>query len=396
MKKTAQLNIIPYAKNAKVHPDTQLKLIAASLRAYGWRQPIVVSKENEIIVGHGRWFAYEKYPDGIAEPWIVKADDLTPEQVRGYRLMDNKTNESQWDMGLVIEELKELTMAGFDIDLTGFDKDLLIEGNEQDDVIPDNAPTRAKLGDVWTLGAHRVMCGDSTKPEDVAGLMGGKKADMVFTDPPYNVTYVGKTKDALTIENDSMTDSEFNEFITKVVKNIFIFCNGVIYICMSSSEWGIVQEKFKVLGGHWSRVIIWVKDRMVLSRADYHTQFEPIAVINEDVNEEGEPILYGWKTGVRHFFKGGRKQTDIWRIERPLASREHPTMKPVALCTRAIINNTMDAGLILDLFLGSGSTLIAAEKTGRICYGMEIDPHYCDVIIQRYEDYTGKKAEKVG
>lgn len=179
------VTIRPYSKNAKKHPDAQLKQIALSLKEYGWQQPIVVDKNNEIIVGHGRYFAYEKYPEGIEKPWIQKADKLTPEQVRGYRLMDNKTNESDWDMALAIEELKELDTLGFDIELTGFDKDLLIEADEKDDVIPTDAPTRAKLGDVWLLGEHRVMCGDSTKKEDVERLMDGKEIELLFTSPPY-------------------------------------------------------------------------------------------------------------------------------------------------------------------------------------------------------------------
>ena len=186
------LEIKPYDKNAKKHPDVQLKQIVLSLKEYGWRQPIVTDKHGTIIVGHGRYLAYQKFPEGISKPWIIVADDLTPEQVRGYRLMDNKTNESDWDMALAIEELKELDQLGFDIDLTGFDKDLLIEPDEKDDVIPENPPPVAKLGDLWALGEHRVLCGDSTDAEDVSRLMDGKKADVVVTDPPYNTGMGGK------------------------------------------------------------------------------------------------------------------------------------------------------------------------------------------------------------
>src|SRR3990167_6841039 len=183
----ANTKIQPYARNAKKHPDVQLKQIALSLKEYGWRQPIVLDKQGTIIVGHGRWLAYQTYPEGIGKPWIVTADDLTPEQVRGYRLMDNKTNESDWDMALAIEELKELDQLGFNIDLTGFDRDLLIEPDDKDDIIPTDAPTRAKMGDLWALGEHRVLCGDSTKKEDVERLMDGKKAALCLTDPPYGL-----------------------------------------------------------------------------------------------------------------------------------------------------------------------------------------------------------------
>lgn len=209
-----------YTRNAKKHPDLQLKQIALSLKEYGWRQPIVTDKNDEIIVGHGRYLAYQKYPEGIKEPWIVKADDLTPTQVRGYRLMDNKTNESDWDMALAIEELKELDNLGFDIELTGFDKDLLIEPDEKDDIIPTDAPTRAKLGDVWLLGEHRVMCGDSTDKASVERLMDGKKADMVFTDPPYNIAYKGQGKNTSNeIMGDDVMSDAFDAFLTKVFAN---------------------------------------------------------------------------------------------------------------------------------------------------------------------------------
>lgn len=385
-------DITPYEGNAKKHPKLQVDQIARSIQEFGFNQPIVIDKNNVIVVGHGRYFAAKVLE--LEDVPVVKLAHLTEEQIDAYRLADNKLNESEWDMELVIAELQELDRKNYDISITGFDSDLLLSLNAKDDVIPENPPAVAKVGDIWELGAHRVLCGDSTDVEAVSTLMQGSKADMVFTDPPYNVAYTGKTKEKLTISNDAMSREAFEVFCEKFIKNLLSFCNGCIYVCMSSSEWGTVQNKFIQLGGHWSRVIIWVKDRMVISRADYHTQFEPLVVVNEDVNEEGEPILYGWKKGTRHFFKGGRKQTDIWRIDRPTASREHPTMKPVQLVTRAITNNTAHAGLVMDLFLGSGSTLIAAEKTGRVCYGMELDPHYVDVIIKRWEDYTGKKAVK--
>ncbi len=373
----------PYARNSKKHPDAQLKQIALSLKEYGWRQPIVVDKDDTIIVGHGRWMAYQKYPEGIKDPWIVKADDLTPAQVKGYRLMDNKTNESDWDMALAIEELKELDAEGFDIDLTGFDKDLLIEADEKDDVIPEDAPTRAKLGDVWLLGEHRVMCGDSTNLDSVGALMGDKKADMWLTDPPYNVAYEGKTKDALTIENDSMDDGSFAQFLTDAFTTAVAHmkAGAVYYIWHADSEGYNFRKACKDTGLTVRQCLIWNKNTMVMGRQDYHWKHEP--------------CLYGWKDGAAHLWNSDRTQTTILQFDRPSASKLHPTMKPVELLAYQLTNNTKGEDIVLDTFLGSGSTLIAAEKTGRICYGMELDPKYCDVILKRWEDYTGQKANKL-
>lgn len=377
--------LIPYEKNAKLHPKKQVAQIAASIKEFGFNQPIVVDKDNKVIVGHGRLAAARLL--GLETVPVVTVN-LTDEQAKSYRLADNKLNESDWDMNLVIEELKSL--SGPMVELTGFDTDLIIEPDEKDDEIPSiPEEPQSKLGDLYILGNHRVLCGDSTNLSDVEILMNENKADIVFTDPPYNVAYIGKTKDKLTIQNDAKTPESFRSFCEAFIKNYLTFCKGAMYVCMSSSEWGTVQSEFIKLGGHWSRVIIWVKDRMVLSRADYHTQFERIAVVNEDENEEGIPILYGWPDGSRRIWKGGRKQTDIWRVKRPSANKEHPTMKPVELCLRGITNSSEKGNIVLDLFLGSGSTLIASHKGERICYGMELDPRYVDVIVQRYVDYTG-------
>jgi DNA modification methylase len=370
--------VAPYSKNAKKHPDKQLKQIAASLKEFGWRQPIVVDKNNEIIVGHGRLMAYEKYPEGIKEPWIVVADDLTPQQVKAYRLADNKLNESDWDMDLAIEELKELDAEDFDIELTGFDKDLLIEADEKDDIIPENPPTIAKLGDLWTLGEHRVLCGDSTKLEDVERLMDGKKADMVFTDPPYNIAYEGGTKKREKIANDEVVD--FYEFLLRAYSSFALSMKlgAAIYVCHADTERVNFTKAFRDAGFYLSSVVIWAKNNSTFGRADYFWKHEP--------------ILYGWREGGAHTWHGDNKQDTIWNVDRPSKSETHPTMKPIALIEKALINSSKQDDIVLDLFLGSGSTLIAAEKTGRICYGMELDPRYVDVIIKRWEDYTGSKA----
>ena len=377
------MEVKPYAKNSKKHPDSQLKLIAYSLKEFGWRQPIVVDKDGTIIVGHGRWMAYQKYPDSIAEPRIEVAENLTPAQVKAYRLADNKTNESDWDMDLAIEELKELDSVGVDITLLGFDNDLLLEGSEKDDVIPEEAPTRANLGDLWQLGEHRVLCGDATKMEDVGRLMGDKKVDLLLTDPPYNVAYVGKTKDALTIENDAMSDSSFRKFLKDAFTAAFAYVKpgGVYYIWHADSEGYNFRGALHDIGVQVRQCLIWNKNSMVMGRQDYHWKHEP--------------CLYGWKDGASHLWASDRTQTTVLDFARPTSSQEHPTMKPVELIAYQITNNTKGEDIVLDTFGGSGSTLIAAEKTGRICYMMELDPKYIDVIIKRYEDFTGKTATKL-
>lgn len=353
------MEIKPYSKNAKKHPDKQLKQIANSLREFGWQQPIVVDKNGTIIVGHGRWFAYQKYPEGIKEPEI-KVADLTEEQAKAYRLADNKLNESEWDVDLAIEDLKELSDEMFD--LTGFDKDLLIEPDEQDDIIPENPPVIAKLGDIWQLGRHMVMCGDSTKKEEVERLMNGKKADMVFTDPPYGFNYQKKSSGE-TIQNDG---AEFQEVLRMAIENMN---DCPKYVCGDFRTCEKLKEACLALGEP-TNCIVWKKPvQQRLHQWEYCHEF----------------IWFFGKNG------SGFIDGNVWECKREIA-KIHPTIKPVELITKAITAH--NGSIVQDLFLGSGSTLIACEKTNRICYGMELDPHYCDVIIKRWEDYTGQKAEK--
>ena len=400
--------IKPYSKNSKKHPDNQLKQIASSLKEFGWRQPIVVDKNNVIIVGHGRWLAYQKYPEGIKEPWIIKADDLTDEQVKAYRLADNKLNESEWDMGLAVEELKGLSPELFD--LTGFESDILIEPDAKDDVVPENPPPVAKLGDLWQLGRHKVMCGDSTKESDVITLMGDEKADMIFTDPPYNVDYSGRGKETSNkIENDNMTGIAFREFLSKAFENCknILKAKGGAYICYASRTHREFEDSLNEANFEVKNQIIWVKLVASMGWGDYRWKHEP--------------ILYCHQKGESNYFFGDRKQYTTWEEERSNEqllkmvkamikkdeagnstiwkfSREfnykHPTQKPVQMIMKALFNSSKQDEKIVDLFLGSGSTLIACEKTNRICYGMEIDPHYVDVIVQRYVDFTGNTTIK--
>lgn len=419
-------NIKPYEKNAKKHPKKQVEQIAKSIKEFGFNQPIVIDKKGVIIVGHGRYEAAKLL--GLSDVPVIEVE-LTEEQAKAYRLADNKLNESEWEMDLVIEELKGLSEDM--LDLTGFDKDLIIEPDEKDDVIPEDAPPVAQLGDIWALGRHRVMCGDATKKEDVERLMDGKKANMCFTDPPYNVDYQGgmgthtqNKRDGM--KNDNMSKEQFKEFLYSAMQLINKNTIGGVYVCMSSSELDSLKESFERAGGHWQSFIIWVKNNFTLSRADYQNTYEPIlygwpdktknhyflgdrdvANVWEDLSElktefdgENTTISFsGFKVKIKGKAEGQvvrkKQKIDIWRYDKPISSKLHPTMKPVQLIFEAIRNSSKEEEIVLDTFLGSGSTLIACEKTNRICYGMELDPKYVDVIIKRYEDYTDNKAIKL-
>jgi len=267
-------------------------------------------------------------------------------------------------------------------------EDLMTQFHVPEEIIEDEVPEPpeepiTKPGDLWILGRHRLLCGDSTDQTVVAKLMENQLADMIFTDPPYNVNYTGKTKDALTIKNDSMKDDNFRHFLTLAFLNMAQAskAGAPIYVCHADSEGLSFRTAFKEAGWDLKQCIIWVKQHFVMGRQDYQWQHEP--------------ILYGWKPGAAHKFYGDRKQTTVWQIDRPMANREHPTMKPIALCAQAIKNSSKSGDIVLDLFGGSGSTLIACEQLNRTCYMMEIDPKYCDVIVKRWENLTGQKAERV-
>lgn len=358
--------IKPYSKNAKKHDKKQIQQVANSIKEFGMNQQIVVDKQGVIIVGHGRYEALKLLKVEI-KPEYIKVVDLTDEQANAYRLTDNKLNESEWDMKLVIEELKGLSEEMFD--LTGFDKDLLIEPDAQDDVIPENVPPRSKLGDLYELGGHRALCGDSTKIEDVEKLMDGKKADMVFTDPPYGMNF--------DIKND---DDNFKRVFVDAVANMHSFSKKENwYICGNFRCLSFFHIEIEKLGLELYEKIVWVKNLYGQGKL---------------YNRMHEDILFA---GSGSFYKID-KDVDVWNedsVRNFMGSKNaneavgHPTQKPVNLVCRAIKNSSKNEDIVLDLFLGSGSTLIASEKTGRICYGMELDPKYIDVIVQRYVDYTG-------
>lgn len=399
--------IKPYSKNAKKHPKKQVQQVANSIKEFGFNQPIVVDKNGVLIVGHGRLEAAKLL--GLKEVPTITVD-LTEEQAKAYRLADNKLNESEWDMSLAIEELKELSDEMFD--LTGFDKDLLISPDERDDEVPPTpeAP-RSKLGDLYELGGHRVLCGDSTSLEAVERLMGGVKADMVLTDPPYNVNYEGET--GLTIENDNMSDSSFLTFLTEAFTRMAesMKLGGAFYIWHAELEGFNFRKATKDAGFLIKQCIIWNKNSLVMGRQDYQWKHEP--------------CLYGWRDGASHTWYGDRNKTTVLKVpeddskafewfkkqlkaqdsknmsvvnfNKPLKNKQHPTMKPIELLQKQITNSSKQEDIVLDTFLGSGSTVIASEKTGRICYGMELDCKYVDVCVERWCKYTGiTKIKKNG
>ena len=385
--------VIPYARNPRRYENAIAK-VAASIKEYGFRQPIVVDEEMVIIAGHTRLQAAQSL--GLKKVPVHVATGLTPAQIKAYRLADNRTSEdAEWDEELLALELGELDELGFDLDLTGFDavelEELLdgaaIDGLTDDDEVPEAPETPVtKEGDVWLLGDHRLICGDSTKAKTMKALMGKELADMVFTDPPYNVDYGQTMKDNLRgkprkIQNDNL-GNEFQQFLTDACTEMVKVCKGALYICMSSSELHTLFAAFGEAGGKWSTFIIWGKNHFTMGRADYQRQYEP--------------ILYGWPDGNKHFWCGDRSQSDLWYYDKPRTNDLHPTMKPVELVCRAVENSSKTKDIVLDSFGGSGTTLIACEKLKRQARLIELDPIFCDVIVKRWEEFTGNSAILAG
>ncbi|MCM1567082.1 MAG: site-specific DNA-methyltransferase [Dehalobacter sp.] len=390
--------LVPNPRNPNTHPEKQVQLLAKIIKNQGWRAPITVSNRSGFIVrGHGRLLAAQLL--GVEQVPVDRQDYATEAEEWADLIADNRIAElAEMDDALLKDLLVDLNVSEFDIELTGFyakDIDQLIaqfqlpaEIQEDDfDAEAEAAKIKdpiTKPGDIWALGNHRVMCGDATALADVEKLMCGKTANMIFTDPPYNVDYTGKTEEALKIKNDKMRNEEFYKFLYDSFLNMFTFTvpGGAVYICHADSE-GLNFRKALIESG-WlmKQCIIWVKNSIVMGRQDYHWQHEP--------------ILYGWKPGSSHNWYSGRKESTVWNFDKPLRNAEHPTMKPVGIPAKAIQNSSKPGDIVLDLFGGSGSTLIAAEQTGRVSYLMEIDPIYCDVIILRWEQFTGCKAERLG
>ncbi len=380
--------LIPYAKNSRTHSDAQVAQIAASIKEFGWTNPILVDGTKGIIAGHGRLMAARKL--GLNKVPVIELKDMTESQKKAYVIADNQlAMNAGWDIDLLKIEVADLDEEGFDLELLGFDSKMLdsllapevTEGLTDEDAVPEvPKEPKTKLGDVYILGNHRLMCGDSTNIEAVENLTDGL-VDILVTDPPYNVAYEGKTKEALTIQNDSMGDDAFRQFLRDafVAADAVMKQGAVFYIWHADSEGYNFRGACKDAGWKVRQCLIWAKDSMVMGRQDYHWKHEP--------------CLYGWKEGASHLWAADRKQTTIIECKRPRVNDIHPTMKPVELMEYQILNNTKGQDVVLDLFGGSGSTLIACEKTGRKARLMELDPKYCDVIVKRWEDFTGKKAE---
>lgn len=383
----------PYARNAKKHDDKQIANVAESIKQFGWQQPIVCDADGVIIIGHCRLLAAKKL--GLKKVPVKTVDNLSEEQVKKLRALDNKLNESDWDFDLLAEDIGELDFSGFDIDWglpADVDEKEIIE-DEAPEVDEENEPI-TKLGDIWQLGRHKLICGDSTDKATVERLMDGKKADMVFTDPPYNVDYGSKNEFLNEYDKGNrrqediagdkgMTDEEIGEKLWKpAFQNLrdsakddcSIYCTmpqggaHMMMMMMCSASWQVKHE------------LIWVKNNHVLGRTDYFYKHEP--------------ILFGWAK-THKFYGKGEFNKSVWEIDKPSKSDLHPTMKPIRLIANALQNSSKENDLIIDFFGGSGSTLIACEQLNRRCYMLELSPKYCDVIIKRWENLTGKKAVKI-
>ena len=386
--------LIPYIRNARTHSPEQIAQIAASIREFGWTNPILVDGHNGVIAGHGRLLAARQL--GFDEVPVIELAHLNDAQRRAYVLADNRLAENAgWDTELLRLELGELQLMDIDLGLLGFGdaelQDLLAPGEEDrggltdDDEVPEVSETPiSRPGDIWIMGPHRLLCGDATVAASYDALLQGEQADMVFTDPPYNVNYANSAKDKMrgkdrAILNDNLGDG-FYDFLLAALTPTVAHCRGGIYVAMSSSELDVLQAAFRAAGGKWSTFIIWAKNTFTLGRADYQRQYEP--------------ILYGWPEGAQRHWCGDRDQGDVWAIKKPQKNDLHPTMKPVELVERAIRNSSRPGNVVLDPFGGSGTTLIAAEKSGRVARLIELDPKYVDVIVRRWEDFTGEKATR--
>jgi DNA modification methylase len=382
----------PYERNPRTHSEAQVDQIAASMVEFGWTNPVLVDEQGGILAGHGRLLAARKLR--LAEVPVIRFEHLSEAQKRAYLIADNQLAlQAGWSEELLAQELAWLRDESFDLDLIGFDATELerllaiADGEAESDGAEDEVPEPpedpvSKPGDLWVLGNHRLLCGDATVLADVERVLDRQLADMTFTDPPYNVDYANSPKDKLRgkhrpILNDNLGGG-FGAFLYDACGNILSVTKGAVYVCMSSSELHTLQKAFTAAGGKWSTFVIWAKHTFTLGRADYQRQYEP--------------ILYGWPEGHDRYWCGARDQGDVWFVDKPARNDLHPTMKPVALVERAIRNSSKSRDIVLDPFGGSGSTLIACEKTGRQARLVELDARYCDVIVQRWQEWVGASA----
>lgn len=383
--------LTPYANNARTHSEEQIAQIMASISEFGFVNPILIDEGHGIIAGHGRLEAAKRLR--MAEVPVIELAHLTPVQRRALIIADNKIAlNAGWDEDLLKLELEALQLEDFDLDITGFSEaeidDLLHAeaADEEADEVPETLEEPvSRPGDLWICGNHRVLCGDATILNDVEKLMDGQLADMVFTDPPYNVDYGNTTRNKVRagkqrgrdILNDNLGEA-FEKFLYDVCVNALTVTKGAFYICMSSSELHTLRTAFISAGGKWSTFIIWAKNHFTMGGADYQRQYEP--------------MLYGWKDGIDRYWCGARDQGDVWFIPKPAKNDLHPTMKPVALVERAVKNSSKTKDIVLDLFGGSGTTMIACERVDRQARLIELDPKYVDVIVRRWQQQSGKQA----
>lgn len=373
------LEIHEYKKNAKKHDEIQINNVMQSIKEFGMVQPLVIDQNNTIIIGHCRFRALKRLK--WEEVPCVRIENLSENEINKLRLLDNKLNESEWDFDLLADQVTEIDWSDFDIDWSILEID-----EEPQEIVEDEMPEvpeepKAKVGDIYELGCHRLICGDSTNPEVIKRLMDGAKADILITDPPYNVDYEGKTKDALKIQNDKMDNDSFRQFLVDAFTSANEVMRGgaVFYIWHADSEGYNFRGACNDVGWKVRECLIWNKNCMVMGRQDYQWKHEP--------------CLYGWKDGASHVWASDRKQTTVLDFARPNRNDIHPTMKPVALFAYQIKNNTYKGDAVLDTFGGSGSTLIACEQLGRKCFMCELDEHYVDVIVKRYIDFTNNKND---
>lgn len=382
--------LIPYCNNSRTHDESQILQIASSIKEFGFTNPVLIDEDNGIIAGHGRVLAARKL--GINKVPSIKLSHLTDIQKKAYIIADNKIAlNAGWNEELLENEIEQLIANDFDIDLIGFsdeeidnllgEKEEFEHGLTDKDYIPEvpDEPI-SKPGDVWIMGDHRLMCGDGTSVDDVGVLMNGEIADLFLTDPPYNVDYSGKTGDKLKIENDSMGNDDFRKFLTDAFVCAWTFMrSGASFYIWHSDLFGLYfRLALQDAGFRLRQCLIWNKSSMVLGHSDYHWKHEP--------------CLYGWKDGDAHLWNSDRKQVTVLDFERPARNGLHPTMKPVELFEYLIKNSTKSGGLVIDLFGGSGTTLIASEINKRKSMIMEISPIYCDVIIKRWQEFVGDSA----
>ena len=386
MQLVAIQKLVPYINNARTHSPEQIGKLRASLREFGFINPVIIDRDYGVIAGHGRILAAKE--EGIREVPCVFADHLTEAQKKAYIIADNRmAMDAGWDEELLRVEIEALQGMDFDPLLTGFDEkelaalfDAGAEAKDDDFDVDEELekPVFSKTGDVWTLGRHRLVCGDSTKTEAYEILMQGKKANLVVTDPPYNVNYEGS---AGKIKNDNMAAEKFYQFLLDAFTNMekVMADDASIYVFHADTEGLNFRRAFTDAGFYLSGCCIWKKPSLVLGRSPYQWQHEP--------------VLYGWKKNGKHQWYSDRKQTTIWEFEKPRKNADHPTMKPIPLLAYPITNSSMSNTLILDPFGGSGSTLIACEQTDRSCCTIELDEKYCDVIVKRYVELKGSAED---